>query len=225
MNTLVRWVLELRAESLFLPFPVFCSSPWEPCESNEMVWGPVLLWVLVPLGPPQSFHLTPPSHVPPTAFIWAFHDLSLVPSVSNVSFPLLIIPTTIYFWSLTFLLPFLLILPYKLLACDILAIRQNLLCGNVSSFACKMAAFYLRDGVLKTALSLKYSSVKLILSNDGRYLCLPAKVALPCGSHNVNRAHSACQFWKFCDSWTKILIQGICIISYYIHESQTSFIF
>lgn len=57
-----------------------------------------------------------------------------------------------------------------------------------------MVAFYLRDGILKAALKLKYALVKLILSNDSRYLCLPAEVTLPCGSHNVNTAHLGCYF-------------------------------
>lgn len=85
-----------------------------------------------------------------------------------------------------------------------------------------MVAFYLRDGILKDAFNLKYAFVKLILSNDGRSLCSPAKVALPCSSHNVSTTHAACQLWNSVILDKRNSIRGIYIILYYLHKIRLS---
>ena len=69
------------------------------------------------------------------------------------------------------------------------------------SFSCKLVAFYLRDGILKAAFNLKYTFCKTNPVKWHSSLCSPAKVALQCGSHNVNTAHAVANFgilwfWK-----------------------------
>ena len=87
------------------------------------------------------------------------------------------------------------------------------------SFSCKLVAFYLRDGILKATFNWKYTFCKTNPVKWHSSLCSPAKVAMPCGSHNVNTAHAACQLWNSVILEKEFSIHSISIILCYVHKT------
>lgn len=119
------------------------------------------------------------SHTPPLQALVPCIPLSIPCSLHSECLHSGFLPshTTIYAWILTFFLPFFLSI------CTHFGFLQMINyaefpCSNFLSFVCKMVALYLRDGILKATLNLKYAFVKLMwrMMVD---ICLPATVALP----------------------------------------------
>ena len=136
------------------------------------------------------------------------------------SFWLLSFPTTtIYSWILTFLPSFFfLIQPYKCLVYYRLQIMHNF-CGAIFIIFMQIGSFYLRDGILKATFNWKYTFCKTNPVKWHSSLCSPAKVAMPCGSHNVNTAHAACQLWNSVILEKEFSIHSISIILCYVHKT------
>lgn len=152
----------------------------------------VLLWLhLVPFGPCRAL---PCPHLPPSA---------LTHALSSLVHPLLVLFWMLSSWLLSSLPPpfihrfwlfFHSSYPYIQISCLVQITSYAELLGNNLFYHLHVKWLHFIWGLGSwRPFNLKYAFVKWILSNDERYLCLPAKVALPCGSNNVNTAHFACQ--------------------------------